>query len=226
MKAFKKYTASLLLIIFVLSLISCGDKATEEGKKNREYDAAEVEAAAAELIERSVILNELLYGKGIGYIDDGTTLIYKKADEESLSSFGVSSIADIKSEIEEVFSSSYIATIEKSDIFSPLVDGETTISHTRYFEDGEGEESIFYVNSAYSYVLKNEYEYVSSPKAQRSDGDYVIVRITIRATRSDGKVRDFEHEIKLIEEDAGWRIASQTYVVYNEYTDIYEDMIK
>jgi hypothetical protein len=75
-------------------------------------------------------------------------------------------------------------------------------------------------------VLKNSYEYIGSVKAVRSEGDFVIVSATVRATRDGSISKDFKLEIKLIEESEGWRLASPTYKVYNEYTDIYEDMTK
>ncbi len=221
MTVLKKITAFLLVMLSLFSVTSCTKQ-----ENNRDYDPSEVEAAAEELINKSFILNEILYGKGIGFIPDDSSIIYKKADEKSLLEFGISSIDDLKNKISEVFSEKYIESIEKSDIFTALLDGEVTVSHTRYFEDGEGEDKVFYVNSVYNYALKNPYEYISDVKAIRSEGEFVIVSAAVRATREDGKVRDFDHEIRLIEEDAGWRLASQTYVVYNEYTDIYEDMNK
>ncbi len=222
MTAFKKMTALFLIIILCFSLFSC-----KEEIKNRDYDKAEVEAAARVLIEKSLILNEILYGKGIGYIEDDSALIYKEADKESLKSFGVSSIAEIRDEISQVFSSKYIENIEKSDIFKPLVEDNVTISTTRYFEDGEGEEKVFYVNSAYEYVLKNSYEYLSDITAVRSEGEYVIIKARVKATRSDdGRIKTFDNEIKLIEESAGWRLASTTFVVYNKSTDIYNGIDK
>ena len=99
--------------------------------------------------------------------------------------------------------------------------------YARYFEDEDKDgKYTIYVNKYYDFALKNSYEYVGSVKAVRSEGEYVIVSATVKATREDGISRDFNLEIKLIEESEGWRLASPTYKVYNEYTDIYEDMIK
>ncbi len=221
MKGFIKILSAILLFSVCFSFISCNNEV-----KNREYDKEEVETAAKSLIEKSLILNEILYGKGIGYIDDESSLIYKTADEKSLESFGVYSVEDIKNEISKVFSSKYIASIEKSDIFTPLVEDDVTIGYARYFEDEKDGKITFYVNSSYNFALKNPYEYIGNIEAIRSEGEYVIVKAIVKATRKDGKIREFEHEIKLIEESAGWRLATSTYVVYNEYTDIYEDMNK
>ncbi len=221
MKGFLKLISTLLLLILCFSVFSC----TEE-IKNREYNKEEVEAAAKSLIEKSIILNEILYGKGIGYIEDGNTVIYKKADNSSLESLGVSSLSEIRTKISDVFSSKYIESIEKSDIFTPLIEDDVTVGYARYFEDEKDGEVTLYVNSSYRYALKNQYEYIGSISAVRSEGEFVIIKTTVKAIRADGKIREFPHEIKLIEESAGWRLASSTYVVYNEYTDMYEDMNK
>ena len=107
------------------------------------------------------------------------------------------------------------------------MEDEITKSYARYFEDEDEEgKTVIYVNKSYNFVLKNSYEYIGRVKAERSEGDFVIVSATVRATRDGGISKDFKLEIKLIEESEGWRLASPTYKVYNEYTDIYEDMTK
>ena len=218
----RSFWALVLSLVLSFSLVSCAEE-----EYNREYDAAEVEAAAEELIEKSLVLNEILYGAGIGYIEDESTKIYKIADEDSLEKFEIEHLSQIEPRLRAVFSKSYVDTVYSSDIFTPLVEDEITKSYARYFEDEDEEgKTIIYVNKYYSFVLKNDYEYIGSIKAVRSEGDFVIVSTTVRATRDGSISKDFKLEIKLIEESEGWRLASPTYKVYNEYTDIYEDMTK
>ena len=216
------FIALFLLLVLLCSFVSC----TEE-EYNREYNAKEVEDAAEALIKKSLVLNEILYGKGIGYIEDESTQIYKVADQKSLDKFGIVRLSDIEKMLREVFSKSYIETVYSSDIFTPLVEDEITKMYARYFDDEEKDgKYTIYVNKYYDFVLKNKYEYIGKVKAVRSEGDYVIVSSTVRAEREGGISKDFNLEIKLIEESEGWRLASPTYKVYNEYTDIYEDMTK
>ena len=216
------FIALFLLLSITLSFISC----TEE-EYNREYNAAEVEEKAEELIEKSLLLNELLYGKGIGYIDDEGTEIYKVADQNSLDKFGIKRLSDIETKLREVFSKAYVDTVYASDIFSPVVEDDITKMYARYFEDEDKDgKNTIYVNKSYGFVLKNSYEYIGSVKAVRSEGNFVVVSTTVRATREGNISKDFSLEIKLIEESEGWRLASPTYKVYNEYTDIYEEMNK
>ena len=218
----RSFWTLILSLVMTFSLFSYAEE-----EYNREYNAAEVEAAAEDLIERSLVLNEILYGKGIGYIEDESTSIYKLADENSLKNFEIEHLSDIEPRLREVFSKAYVDTVYSSDIFTPLVEDEITKSYARYFEDEDKEgKSTIYVNKSYNFVLKNSYEHIGNIKAVRSEGDFVIVSATVRATRDGGISKDFELEIKLIEESEGWRLASPTYKVYNEYTDIYEDMTK
>ena len=218
----RSFWALILSFVMTFSLISCAEE-----EYNREYNSAEVEAAAEELIERSLVLNDILYGKGIGYTEDESTSIYKVADKESLEKFEIEHISDIEPRLRAVFSKAYVDTVYSSDIFTPLVEDEITKSYARYFEDEDEEgKTVIYVNKSYNFVLKNSYEYIGRVKAERSEGDFVIVSATVRATRDGGISKDFKLEIKLIEESEGWRLASPTYKVYNEYTDIYEDMTK
>ena len=218
----RSFWALILSFVMTLSLISCAEE-----EYNREYNSAEVEAVAEELIESSLVLNDILYGKGIGYTEDESTSIYKVADKESLEKFEIEHISDIEPRLRAVFSKAYVDTVYSSDIFTPLVEDEITKSYARYFEDEDEEgKTVIYVNKSYNFVLKNSYEYIGRVKAERSEGDFVIVSATVRATRDGGISKDFKLEIKLIEESEGWRLASPTYKVYNEYTDIYEDMTK
>lgn len=217
----RSFIALFLISVLLCLLVSCSEE-----EYNREYNSQEVENAADILIEKSLILNEILYGKGIGYIEDDTDLIYKVADNNSLNKLGITNLSDIEKELRSVFSKSYVDNIYSSDIFKPIVEDDITKRYSRYFEDEKDGKNTIYVNKTYDFVLKNDYEYVDKVKADRSEGDYVIVKATVRATRDGGISKDFQIEIKLIEESEGWRLASPTYMVYNEYTDIYEDMTK
>ena len=231
----KKRVLILFAVLFLFcSLVSCSEKEKEPTVINREYNAQEVEDAAKELIEKSLPLNEILFGKGLEFdIEDEGKGIYKKATENSLEKYGISSVADIKEKISEVFSSKYIEKkLEGTDIFGSGTDGENIKFYARYFDEiDENGNTYVYVNSIYEYDLKNEYEYISEPRATGSIGDLVVVKATVRATMysAEGeapKTKDIDHEIRLIEENGKWLLYSSTYVVYNEYTDIYENMNK
>lgn len=222
----KRIISLFLVLVLALSFFGCKKENDEEQIKNREYDKAQVEEAAKILIEKSIAVNEILFGSGLKYDEDDSNSIYKKASASSLESYGVNTVEDIKALAAEVYSSGYMSTVNASDIFSSVSDGENIRFYTRYYNDEDGG---IYVNSTYDYVLKNKYEYISDPCAIGSIGDIVTVKVTVRATilgenGEEKKSRDFDHQIKMIEENGEWKLHSSSYIVYNEYTDIYEDM--
>lgn len=227
----KRVLLLLVAITLLFSLISCTDDG-KDGNKNREYNSAEVEQAAKTLIEKSLSLNEILYGKGFEWEEGESNEIYKKASSDSLNYYGVNTVSELKQKISEVFSTKYIELLNKSDVFSSVKDDDAVRFYTRYFEDkDENGKNCIFVYTDYDYVLKNKYEYITEPKAVRSEGDLVIVKATVRASiiGENGqvtKVRDFEQEIKMIEENGAWRLNSETYIVYDEYRDQYENMNK
>lgn len=229
-----KKRALLLLVVLSLlfSLVSCSDEKETTEVVNREFNASEVEAAAKDLLEKSLLYNEILFGKGLAYEDGEGTGIYKKATVASLEKNGISSISDLKSRLNEIYSSKYMESLNNSDIFGSVKDGENIKFYPRYYDSTDDEGNIcVYVNSVYEYNLKNKYEYISEPRASHSIGDQVVLLATVRVTMEaeegkEPKTKDVEHEIRLIEENGSWRLYSSTYVVYNKYNDIYENMNK
>jgi hypothetical protein len=196
-------------------------------EKDREYNEAEVLAATADLIEKSLPLNEMFYGKGIAYTDEGVG-IYKIADTESLNSFGVSTVEEMKSLAREVYTESFCKGLYSSEVFSSVKIDDTVKSYTRYYQelDSDGNPTHIMVNSKYEYFLKGSYEYNENMSVIDVSGEVITVRTLVSVTSESGKVKNINLDLKLIEEADGWRLASPTYAVYNEYTDIYEDLKK
>ena len=97
--------AALLLIAFVVWIIVKSIDKDDE-VKNREYDKAEVEAAASVLIEDSKLLNYIYWGKGIPYVDDKSLSSgsYYPADENYLNTIGIKTINDLKALTEKTYS--------------------------------------------------------------------------------------------------------------------------
>ena len=220
MRRFFSLTVSVLLIISICtSMISC--------EKNRKYDTDEVIGAARILIEKSIPLNELLYGKGIAYTDEGVG-IYKRADKSSLDSFGISNLDQVKRMIKEIYSDSYSETIFNSDTFSSIKIDDVIKSYNRYYQeyDKDGNPTYIMVNSKYEYFLKGSYEYHESMEIIGVKGEVITVRTLVTVTGENGKVKNINLDIRLIEQENGWRLESPTYAVYNEYTDLYDELNK
>ncbi|MBQ7387151.1 MAG: hypothetical protein IJW03_03180 [Clostridia bacterium] len=215
----KKIISVILAFVVLLSFVSCD--------KDREYDEAEVLSAASALIEKSHRLNELFYGKGLEFSDEGVGK-YKLATAESLEYYGISTIEDMKSLTREIFSESYSEIIFNSSVFSPVQIDDVIKSYARYSQsyDKEGNPNGIMVLSDYDYSLKGTYEYSSSMEVVDVEGEVIVVRTLVTATSEDGKVKNINFDIRLFEESYGWRLVTPTYVVYNEYSDMYDNLKK
>ena len=219
----RKISALLLVFILTLSLFSCkGEK-----EKDREYDEAEVLSAVATLIERSYAVNELLYGRGLEYTDEGVG-VYKKATEESLSGFGFSTISQMQDEIRAVYATSLAGSMINSDVFSSIKVDDVIVGYTRYYQstDEDGNPNGIMVKSDYDYPLKNSYTYSDSFAVADVEGEVIVIRALVTVTSEDGVVKNENLNIRMIEEISGWRLLTPTYVVYNKYTEIYDNLNK
>ena len=219
MSRFKKISALIALLAVILSLlVSC--------ENDRKYDEAEVIAAAKELIAKSHRLNELLYGKGLAFTDEGVG-VYKRASAESLAYYGIETVEDMKAMVREIFSEDYSEIIFSSDIFTGVkVDGEIK-SYARYYQSYDENDlpNGIMVRSDYNYPLRGSYEYHDSMEVIDVEGDIIVVNTLVHATSESGTLKNVNFKVRLEEDTAGWRLVSPTYVVYNEYTDLYDDLI-
>ena len=219
----RRISAIILVVIMTLSLFSCkGEK-----EKDREYDEAEVLSAVAKLIERSYAVNELLYGRGLEYTDEGVG-VYKMATEESLSDFGFSTISQMQDEIRAVYATSLAESMINSDVFSSIKVDDVIVGYTRYYQstDEDGNPNGIMVKSDYDYPLKNSYTYSDSFAVSDVEGEVIVISALVTVTSEDGVVKNENLKIRIIEEKSGWRLLTPTYVVYNKYTEIYDNLNK
>jgi hypothetical protein len=216
MKRLCKIVSALLIFVMCASFTSC--------ENDRDYDEAEVLSNAALLIEKSYKLNELFYGKGLKYGDVGVG-IYKRAEKESLDSYGISTIEDMKNMAREIFSDSYCNAIFSSDVFSSLKIDNVVKSYARYYEDKDNEKNpVIMVRSNYEPLLNCTYVYSSAMEVVDVEGEIIVINTLVTATNKEGSVKNINVKLRMIEEDDGWRFTGPTYVVYNEYADLYEDL--
>ena len=214
----------VLTVFLIIGLGGLDKKGGLTGNKipNRKYDENEVKAAAGKLIEESIILNEIYWGKGIPYVDDPNLSngAYHPADEIYLSKLGIVTLEDLKNKTRSVFSSEMC----KSQIFGAILDSANNgiqISYVRYYqkfidENSEVPECIM-VNKNYKYFLYDDVEYnYESIKVIGSRGNYVTVSIDCTATNDEGLSSKSTIEVDLIEESDGWKLATPTYSVYRE----------
>lgn len=207
---------TLVVIIAVFSVISCGKV------ENREYDEAQVLLAAKALIEKSEILNELYYGKGIAYEDDINlaTGIYYPADEISVKSFGIETVEDIKTLTRECFTVS-LSNIMIGTKLQAVTDSSGNQSYVRYYQkydtlDPKKPECIM-VNKEIEVLLKDKVTYdYSTLSVKGAEGQTVKVTIAVTVENEKGDVQHKTLEIGLLEEENGWRIDTPTYARYTD----------
>ena len=188
--------------------------------KDREYNEAEVLAAAVDLIKKSEKLNEIYYGYGIEY-DIGDTSnangYYYPADLMSLDKFGVTNVDGIKRLTRECF------TTRQSDymintVLSPIRDSNGDIVYfARYYQEyetlNENVEKCVMVYSKYEPFLVDTVVYLyDTVRVVDVDGEIIKVEIGAIATSPDGNVQEKKIVIDFLEEANGFRIDSPTYV--------------
>ena len=208
----KKLISSLLILIFILgALSSCADV---------KYDEDEVKAAARELIEDSIILNDIYWGDGIPYTDDKNTSdgVYYMAIDSYHRLLGFNTIEELMTLTEKTFSRGYCKNIY-STVLTSIQDGDKAILLSRYYQkynvkDGKTPEYIM-VNSTWDKILNGEVKYdYDSIKVSGAEEETVYVTVNATVTKDALEPQTREIRIALVKEDNGWRIDSPTYLNY------------
>ncbi len=214
------FIAFSLIFSLSLSLSSC----------DREYDEAEVKAVAEVLVEKSLFLNDIYWGKGIPYTSSISSSLYCEADIIALSELGFYTVDELKKKTEEVFSKDYCRDIFSTS-FSSIKDGEEIQFYARYYQKYEDEFQTvpicIMVYSRFENMLPDKVEYLyDTLTVTHSDGDVVYVKLQAKVTRDEEHVQTREMVIGLIEEENGWRIDTSTYLKYNDRQEEYEDLLE
>ncbi len=211
----------LCLCLFASLLSSCGGKG---GEKDREYDEAEVCAAAKILIEKSKILNEIYYGAGIPYKkpikEDAKIDTYMLADPDYLAeldkNYGIKDIETLEAKTKEVYSEAGSTSVISAFLKNTVgINGYA--GYARYYMAKEnvdlGTPGGLMVNTKAKNYYENtanvEYIYdgmhVSAVK-----GEYLTVSLKVKTTGKDGTTDTRDITVKLIEEASGYRLSGST----------------
>ena len=210
--------AVLLIVASLSALCSC--------EVDREYDEREVIESAEALLDKAKILNEIYYGKGIAWQEESGNGIYKRADGASLEKFGIFSIEELKTKTLEVFSDARCVTMFNT-VLSSIKDDDVIVHYLRYYQQtDEDGTSYIMVNSKYDYHMKGSMEYLSGIRVTDVKGEIIVISVPVKLVSESGKVKNTEIEVEMIEESDGWRFASPCEAVYNESTDIYDELNK
>lgn len=217
MRGATKIISLLLVFILSFSLTSC--------EKDREYDEGEVIAAAKSLLEKAKPINEIYYGKGLEFDEESGNGIYKIALRESLESFGIGSVEELKTRTLEIYSDER-AELMFNTVLSSISDEGVIKHYVRYYDYTDEEGNFFVmVNSTYSYYMTGEIEYLDGVEVVDVEGEVIVISVPVKLTSEAGKVKNTELEIRMIEESDGWRFTTASHAVYNESSDAYEDLL-
>lgn len=219
------FLALVILSMSIFTLSSC--------QRDREYDEAEVLSAARELIEKSVLLNEIYYGKGIPATTDSSTAngYYFEADIRYLLENDFKTVEDLKKMTAAVFTEDLCNLIFSTKL-SSVIDEDNIQSMSRYYQkyyDAEGKkpECIMVYTKAIDLLGESEilYDYTTLA-VDGVKGEYVTVSIDATVYNGKGDYQSATLKIRMLEEESGWRLDSPTYKVYSERLDEYEDLTK
>ncbi len=190
---------------------------------NREYNEQEVAAAAEELIKSSELLTEIYFGDGIPFISEGEFASnYRPANTEYLEKIGVKYIKDLKNLTRGTFSESESEFL--FSIFLSRVDSDEFVGAVHYIPSYEGEDEekretgiLVYKDREKSALVNSSEKTVhnySTIKVLYSEGERVKISLESTVVCDDGRMQTQINEIYLVEEDAGWRLDSQTKCAY------------
>ncbi len=212
-----KAISLITALILALSITSCKEKV-----ENREYDAAEVSAAAKELIAKSELLDDIYFGDGIPadeLVTSPGTGYYKPANIIWLEQNGFSTIEELKKMTTDVYT-----TGRSEEIFASTLggisgaDGLTIEIFSRYYQkyvnniEG-GEEECIMVNTKPKngplFTAENMHLY-DTLVVTESVGERVYVTIDVLVENENG-TKTVNQTLALIEEANGWRLDSSTF---------------
>ena len=192
---------TLMITLLVPSFTGCAAESDEE-----------LIATAKLLLEKSKTVNEICYGKGLAFMEEGGHSLsgYLEVTKEDRERYAVSSVEDIKALVREVYS---FATCEQVDatIFAPIYTETGYVSYRRYFdtttEDGV---SHLMVKKEYEPFVVGEVRYdnirISSHKRNRAE---ILADITV--TEGERTRTDKDVSFAMRREEGVWKFDALTY---------------
>ncbi|MBR0303922.1 MAG: hypothetical protein IJQ80_08735 [Clostridia bacterium] len=214
---------AVLAALFVLASSSC------TGMKLSDEEAAQMKEVAANLMEKSGEINDILYGAGLPHEEEETPLTYdgsmeivfdtepgEETEEEDFEG-GVKSakyclvvspkyknIDSIKEAASEVYLGSYLDNVVYPWVFEGVSSGHDIYQYARYIENYRGELCIRSDAPDDSYESGEVWDISSITVTGKVRGE---VYFTIKT--ADGAD---EYSFSMLDEGAGWRLTGLTLV--------------
>ncbi len=190
----KRISLVFLAVVMIFSLVSCSSHSDEE-----------IIEAAKTLIEKSYIINEIYYGKGLPTTDEdslGFSSNYAIVD----TSCGFASVEDIKKATAEVYASDYCEHLYVVAFEGLSTDDRESVSYARFMDDYTDKLTMLKEIKETGADLNRTYDFstIVVEKCVRNIATIKIMSLV------DGK-EDKELTINLILEDGQWKLNTPTY---------------
>ena len=204
----KKITSIILIVLTALSLASCGAALDDEQTKE----------VAAPLIEASVNINEIFFGKGLahegnssfdGYDpehDDASRYDVTPVKYYTVTDERYQSIDDLKAAAREVYTDAYLENVFAVAFEGMTQDDGTIYKYPRYVSNVIGSLSVN-AEAETEHTIANRTYDLSTLKV--TGGASNVVYFTVQSY-VDG-VEDQLVRLSIKDEGRGWRLDSPTY---------------
>ena len=213
---------SIILCFFLafVSLTACKEK-------DREYNEAEVTAAAKVLIEKSLILNEIYWGEGIPFLspEDGSEPKgYLPADPDALKAleeeFGMKDLETLKKKTREIFSEAGYKWILSSCLTNVNTD-DGIASYARYYQQTADSETgavdglMVYANARNIFENTKSVEYIyEGMTVSDVEGEVLTVSLKVKTVGKNGEQSTRDFTVAVIEEADGYRLHGASYATH------------
>lgn len=213
------YRILALMLILTLSLsLPC---LTGCGERDREIDREEVLREGRRLAERSILLEDIFYGKGIPYREEETLREghYYPAVPTVGEKYGFQTVEEMRLLTYATYQTDMAEAILSTKL-SPIQDGNMLVSAARYYqkyrEDKTTPECIMVYSEAVV-LLTDTLDYrLDGLEVDHVKGEVIYLSLPVTVTRADGKQQQRTVVFSIVEQADGYRITSPTYARYVE----------
>ena len=190
----KRISIIFLAVAMIFSLVSCNSHSDEEI----------IEAAKA-LIEKSYIINEIYYGKGLPITEEdslGFASNYAIVD----TSCGFATVDDIKNATAEVYAADYCEHLYLLAFEGLSTEDNASVSYARFIDDYTDKLTMLKEIRETGADLKRTYDF-STIVVEKCVRDVATIKVM---SLVDGK-EDKELKITLVYENEQWKLSTPTY---------------
>ena len=197
----KKLFSLIILALCLVFLVSCKQQFADE----------EIIGAAAELITEAEEINDIFFGSGIPYTNEGDGA-YKSADKEWLAEKGIESTETLKETTRKDYSESY-----SEYIFSIMLKaGRTDISVASYASYIDTDDGMLVYSQRTDYIKGKLTYHTDKIKVEEKNGEHVRVSVEVTVENLDGETQERIKSFDMVKSGERWLLDSGTFLTYNK----------